>query len=219
MPFTIDDFLGIFGAYNSAVFPAQIALTFAAYSAVYFVVRGTPCSARAVAVLLSALWIWSGLVYHIMFFSRINGLAYLFGSVFILQGLITFYYGWHRGRSTFESSAKIYGVTGALIVAYALLLYPLTGYIIGHAYPQTPTFGVPCPVAIFTFGIFLWSKERVPGYLLIIPFLWALVGVSAVINMGMIEDMGLPLTAVVTVMLWLRKAHQETVSQTVNSHS
>ena len=41
-------------------------------------------------------------------------------------------------------------------------------------------FGVtPCPVTIFTFGLFLLTVRRFSYWLLIIPFVWSLIGGSA----------------------------------------
>jgi hypothetical protein len=55
-------------------------------------------------------------------------------------------------------------------VVFALVLYPVIGYTFGHIYPSSPTFGLPCPTTIFTFGIFLWSDKRLPVAILVIPF-------------------------------------------------
>jgi Family of unknown function (DUF6064) len=40
------------------------------------------------------------------------------------------------------------------MMAWGIILYPLTGYMIGHRYPRVPLFGaMPCPTNIFTLGI------------------------------------------------------------------
>lgn len=60
-----------------------------------------------------------------------------------------------------------------------------------------PVFGVtPCPTTIFTFGLLLWTASRVPLYIIVIPFIWSLIGVSAAINLGIIEDYGLVVAGV-----------------------
>jgi hypothetical protein len=60
-----------------------------------------------------------------------------------------------------------------------------------------PVFGVtPCPVTIFTFGIFLWANSKIPLYLIVIPFLWSLIGISAAINFKIVEDYGLVVAGV-----------------------
>jgi hypothetical protein len=61
---------------------------------------------------------------------------------------------------------------------------------------MTPTFGVPCPTTIFTFGMLLWTKREIPLYIAIIPLLWSLVGLSAALSFGMKEDSGLVVAGV-----------------------
>lgn len=48
---------------------------------------------------------------------------------------------------------------------------PSLGVAIGHTYPAQPTFGLPCPTTIFTFGLLLWVRPPVPWSLLVIPVL------------------------------------------------
>ena len=61
-------------------------------------------------------------------------------------------------------------VVGGLFLLYALAIYPLLGWLSGHTYPRSPSFGLtPCPVTIFSVGLLLWTTGRVPKYLLVIP--------------------------------------------------
>jgi hypothetical protein len=65
-------------------------------------------------------------------------------------------------------------------------------------------FGVaPCPTTIFTFGILLWATKPVPGYLLVIPFLWSIVGMSAALNLQVPQDYGLVVAGVLGTTLIL----------------
>ncbi len=88
---------------------------------------------------------------------------------------------------------------------YALIIYPMLSYFNGHIFPASPTFGLPCPTTIFTFGILLWTSQRVPIFLLIIPFLWSLVGGSAAFLLGILEDTGLPIAGMLAVFLLVRR--------------
>jgi hypothetical protein len=72
-----------------------------------------------------------------------------------------------------------------------------------------PVFGVtPCPVTIFTFGLLLWTERPVPRLLLVIPFLWSLVGVSAAISLDRGEDLGLVVAALLGTALLLWRNHR-----------
>jgi hypothetical protein len=68
---------------------------------------------------------------------------------------------------------------------------PAVGYALGRVYPESPTFGAPCPVVIFTFGLLMWADKKLPWYLLIIPVLWAFIATSAALTFGVKEDFGL----------------------------
>jgi hypothetical protein len=91
-------------------------------------------------------------------------------------------------------------------VVYALAVYPLIGYLSGHRYPATPTFGAPCPTTIFTFGLLLWISERVPWRVAIIPAAWALIGTFAAVRLSVPQDYGLLVAAVATVALLARRS-------------
>lgn len=57
--------------------------------------------------------------------------------------------------------------TGWALLAYASIVYPLLGQLLGHGYPAMPMFGItPCPVTIFTFALCLLTTEPVPRRLL-----------------------------------------------------
>jgi hypothetical protein len=94
------------------------------------------------------------------------------------------------------------------LILYALVAYPLLGVLLGHHYPATPTFGAPCPTTIFTFGVLLWCQRRVPAWLLIIPGLWALIGLSAAISLGVPEDVGLFVAGAVAIPMLVRRGRR-----------
>src|SRR5688500_2245046 len=97
-----------------------------------------------------------GIVYHALYFSRVNPAAWLFAGVFLLQSALLLHAAVSRGGLSFRTRADLPGIAGAVLAAYALVAYPLIGYASGQRYPETPTFGLPCPTVIFTFGVLLW---------------------------------------------------------------
>lgn len=207
LPFSTEQFLGVFAAYNGAVWPMQAVLTTAALFAAVVALRGRR-SPRLVVAILASLWAWSGIAYHLFFFSPINGVAVVFGALFLIQaGLF--------GKAAIDGSfvpwftTSVKGWTGAVLMAYALIGYPIASLLAGHHYPAAPTFGVPCPLTIFTLGMLLWSEPPVRWTLAAIPLAWAVVGSTAAFSLGMREDLGLTVAAVVTALLLLprRRAH------------
>ena len=197
LPFTVDQFLSIFEQYNQSVWPMQILLNLLGLAAIVLAVRRYDYSDKVISAILAFLWVWIGLVYHIAFFASINPAAYVFGLLNIVQGGLFLFYGVARPKLTFGYRGNLYGVVGLLLVIYALLIYPTLGYTFGHAYPKAPTFGIPCPTSIFTFGLLLWTQPGLPKPVLIIPFLWSLLGFTAALKLGILEDIGLLVAGVV----------------------
>jgi hypothetical protein len=140
---------------------------------------------------------WTGVVYHLMYFRTINSAALMFGAAFVIEGALIIWFGVLRSRLRFEPGRNSATAIGLLFVVYAIVVYPLIGYALGHRYPSTPTFGVPCPTTIFTFGLLLLTPAPRLRFMAVIPAAWALLGFIAAIQLGMWEDLGLVLAAIV----------------------
>src|SRR5437762_10414019 len=145
LPFTVEQFIQVFRDYNWSVFPLQVLFNLLAVVAIVFSVKKIATADRIVNSILSFFWFWMGIVYHLIFFAAINKAAYLFAALFIAQGLLLFYYGVIRGSLTYKFKRDGSGLTGAALTAFAIIVYPALGYLSGHTYPASPTFGVPCP--------------------------------------------------------------------------
>jgi hypothetical protein len=196
LPFTTDEFLGVFERYNEAIWPLHVVAYALGLVAVALAIRPRPHSSRVVAAILGAFWLWMGLVYHLVFFRQINPAAMLFGLAFVLQGLLWLWAGVVHPRLSFRAGRDLPSLVSGAFVLYAMVVYPIIGALLGHGYPQSPSFGVaPCPTTIFTFGLLLWTDRPVPRPLLVIPLLWSLLGVSAAISLGIREDLGLVVAA------------------------
>jgi hypothetical protein len=205
LPFTPEQFFNVFTQYNLAVWPMQVVIYAWAIAALYFALKETNYSARAISTVLAFLWLWIGLVYHLIYFSSINPAAYLVGGLFILQGILFFISGVWWNKISFKPHLNLYSIIGSVFILYGLLIYPVLGYFLGHVYPQAPTFGLPCPTTIFTFGLLLWTDRKVSQYLLIIPLFWSLLGFSAAVQLGVLEDWMLLITGLAaTAMIWYK---------------
>lgn len=203
LPFTTEQFLSVFEQYNKAVWPAQILLNLLGVGAVVLAVKRFDWSNRVVAAILAFFWVWIGLAYHFVFFTTINPAAYVFAVLNVLQGVVFLTFGVFSPRLSFGLRKDIYGIVGALFVLYAVILYPALGYSLGHVYPKAPTFGLPCPTTIFTFGLLLWTDMKFPRTVLIIPLLWSIIGFSAAVSLVILEDIGLLVAGIVGVGLIL----------------
>jgi hypothetical protein len=86
------------------------------------------------------------------------------------------------------------------------------GYFLGHVYPHSPTFGAPCPTVIFTFGLLLWTDKKLPKYLLGIPLLWSLLGISAAVQWGVLEDVMLLISGLAATAMIVYRDKTESVT-------
>lgn len=196
LPFSAEQFMGVFERYNLAVWPAQLLFYAAAAGVLVLVARPHGHAGRWISAVLALFWAWMGVVYHWAFFARINPAAFLFAALFLLQAALFVAAGVLRPGLSFRARGGPRGIVGAALVGYALLGYPLVGHAVGQVYPAAPTFGLPCPTTIFTFGVLLLADGRVPLRLLVIPVLWSLVGTVGAFSLGVPEDYGLPVAAV-----------------------
>ncbi|WP_291865301.1 DUF6064 family protein [Bradyrhizobium sp.] len=189
LPFTQEQFLALFVGYNRAIWPVQFGmyqLGGLAVALLFWKPRGAD---RVIAGILASMWLWTGIAYHALFFSEINKAAYLFAALFVIQGSYLIYAGVYCGRIQFGLRSGSASWVGTALIAYAAIVYPLISMVRGHPYPAMPVFGVtPCPVTIFTFGMLLLAVPPLSRSLLVIPFIWSLIGGSAAILLGIPQD-------------------------------
>jgi Family of unknown function (DUF6064) len=189
LPFTLEQFLNVFATYNKAIWPAQIAAYVLGAIAVAALLEPGRASDRVVSAVLGLMWLCTGVLYHGIFFSSINKAAFAFGVLFVVEGAALLYAGIVRDGLRFASNYDFRAVIGVGFILYASLVYPLIGIATGHPWPVLPMFGVaPCPVTIFTFGLFLMTTRHFSYWLLVIPFVWSLIGGSAAILLDVRQD-------------------------------
>jgi len=191
LPFSVDQFFAVIRQYNESVWPAQVLLQLIGFAAIGVLLWKRPWSSVAISGMLAFLWAWMGLVYHLTFFTSINPLAYVFGGLSLVGAAVFVWLGIVRRELDFAPRRNARGVIGAVFVTFALLIYPAWSSFAGHAYPNLPTFGLPCPTTIFTIGMLamaLGSKVRIA---LVLPILWSLVGGQAAFLLDVPPDLGL----------------------------
>ena len=209
-----EDFFNALVAYNEAVLPVTVVAFLVGVAAVGLAARPGRSSGRLIAVMLGGLWLWAGVVFLVLFFGptdvellgvTLPGVWYVSGVVFAAQGVLLLVYGVVRPSLSFRLTRSLYGVVGAVLVVYALILYPLVGVVTGFSFPRYPVFGAPCPVVIFTWGFLLWADQKVPVPVALIPVLWAVMGLLPVLALGVWADVGLILAGVIGVPLLVRR--------------
>ena len=199
-PFTREDFFRVFVEYNQSVWPMQVGWVVVALGAVWMALKSFRAHQLVIGSILGVLWIWMGLVYHIIFFSTINPVARVFGALVILQGIGFIWVIAIQKRVQFHFQQGWRGYAGVLALLYALLIYPLLNILFGHPYPANPTFGLPCPTTIFTLGLLMLASSNVPWWLMVIPLGWCVIGTSAALMFGVWEDLGLVATGLLFIL-------------------
>lgn len=204
LPFSEEQFFEVFAAYNQAVWPAPVVLTILALGGAALVWRRPHAATPWVTAFLAGLWTWTGVAYHLPHFTEVNPAARVFGTLFVIQGVLFLWWGPVRGDLRFIRPAGARGAAAAVVLGYSLLGYPLLGVLAGHGWTTGPTFGAPCPVVIYTFGLLLLLRLP-PLWLLAIPVFWALVGSSAVVAFQVWQDAGLLVSAVLAMGILVRE--------------
>ena len=202
MPFTLEQFLDVFVAYNAAIWPAQIAALCLGLITVGLVFLKPLQATRSIFTILAILWLVNAIGYHAFFFSRINPAAWLFAGAFLLQAMVFAAAAARPKIVSFQIHRDLRTACGLAAIGYALLIYPLFGQWAGHGFMGGPMFGVaPCPTTIFTIGILLLARGRSVLALSVIPILWSLIGLAAAVQLGIPEDLGLPLAGFVLAVI------------------
>ena len=193
LPFSHEQFLDVFGAYNTRlwVVGGLMWVASAAMAWAWFQGRATR---RALFVLLAVQWAWSGIAYHWLFFRAINPAATVFAALFVAEALLLGWAAALRSARTGVPPSPVRRLVAAAFVMYALA-YPFLGFALGLRYPRMPVFAVPCPTTLLTTGFLV--AEGAPRSVMVLPMAWAVIGGSASLLLGIPADVGLVAAAVV----------------------
>lgn len=195
-PFTVAEFYGVFSAYNTAVWPAQLPLIALGVLAIVLLVRQRSYSNVGISAILAALWTWQALAYHLAFFTVINPLAYGFAVLFMGGAAIFFWQGVIRRQLIFKSTVGWRARAGWGLIIFAWFVYPAWTYLAGHRYPAFPTFGLPCSTTLFTIGLLAFLVKLYPRSVFVVPVLWCFVGTQAAFLFDVQADLGLVVAGV-----------------------
>lgn len=201
-PFSFDQFHQVIADYNTIVFPVQVLWLLMGIGALLFIHTSSKGTNRYISFFLGILWLWNGLAYHFMHFAAINNAAWIFGAVFILQGLFFLFESFIKRRISYRFTRNPRNYTGYFLIIFGLILYPLIGMGLGIGFGNTISLGLPCPSTILTFGFLMIAGRSLPRYLLIIPTLWAIIGTSAAFYFGVYHDIMLIIAALIAD-IWL----------------
>lgn len=211
-----EEFFTLIELYNVRVWPVHFVTFLLGVSAVILTLKRAVYSDRIISAILAFLWLWSGVVFFMVFFGDMTltflgftppGFAYVSGALFIIQSILFLYFGVIRGSLGYGSEGGPFATVGLVAIVYAMVVYPIIGYITGHTLPGYPLFGsAPCPVTIFTVGMLMLATRRLPHVVPIIPLIWGLMGIVAVVVFTVWADVGLFAAGILAVVILKRNA-------------
>lgn len=202
-----DDFYNTLQTYNETVLPITIITYLLGIIAIYLALKKSSSSSKMISAVLSFLWIWSGIVFFIIFYGPMEieflgqtmpGVWYIGGVLFVIQGVLFLIFGVTRNSLSFKIAGDENSVVGVIIVTYAMIIYPIIGFLTGLSYPKYPVFGTgPCPLTIFTLGFLQWTDRKMPIATAIIPFIWSLMGIMPILALDVWADVGEMLSGII----------------------
>jgi hypothetical protein len=201
----VQQFFAMFTQANTAVWPVDLVWYAAAITAVLLAVTAIRGSSRLIAGFLAAYYVWLAIVFFGIYYAPLNDHSHAYAVMFALGGVLFLLAGVIRQDLEFQPRWDALGIIGGVFMGYALA-YPVIDALTGHVFPAAPVFGVaPCPSAIFTVGLLLWTRRGMPMYVLVVPFIWLMTQVPAdALAMGVVADVArVPVGAVAsTLLVW-----------------
>jgi hypothetical protein len=211
LPFTREQFLDLFGAFNTTFWPVLALLWVGTAGVVLALVRRPASATRWMIGLLVLQWAWSGIAYHLVYFRRINPAAIAFAAMFVAEAVLLGWFAMKPAAAVVTRTTSGWAHIGTLLLVYALA-YPAIALVGGHAYPRLPLFGVPCPTVLLTIGVLLHVPARGARAVALIPLAWAVIGGSAAFLLGMHADLMLIVAGVALAVHHLRSVWERRAS-------
>jgi len=196
LPYTAEILFSSLAQYNAALWPLPAAALVLALGAILLALRPMPGGDRIIAAILAAGWLGTGIGYHLLFFSRLDFAAPLYGALFVVEGVL-WLWGASRGGFGFRLDRNALGWAG-LLVALLALAWPLVDLLSGYPWRAGRIAGLaPAPTVLLTFGILLLATGRPRLHLAVIPLLWTLGAGAAGWILWIPQDLALPLFGLV----------------------
>jgi multidrug transporter EmrE-like cation transporter len=193
--FSARTYYRLFEIYNEAIRPAQDVAVLLAIVIVVLLWRRSHGASRAIAGLLAAGWLWTGIAFLAKRYATINWSAAYFAWVFGIEAALLLLLGVARSDVFFERPADPRGRVG-LVLFFVAIAYPLLDPFLGRGWKGCQFFLLcPDPTAIGTLGLLLCARGRRVWPLMIVPVLWCLYTAIFLLAMKSPEWFVAPLAA------------------------
>ena len=190
----------LFALYNIELWPLQLFAVALGFALVLLWRRHSEKAGRIIAAILALCWLWAAWAYHWQRYANINWAANYYALAFALEALLLLWLGVVRRRFSMAQAGNVRERIGLLVLAFALLCFPLLGPIFGRSFAQAEIFGMaPDPTALATLGILLLCSARTLWWLFPIPAAWCLISGASLWAMESPDFMIAPLGALLAI--------------------
>lgn len=181
MLFEPDVYFRLLARYNFELLPTVGVALILAVGLLVLSVKPSTLGRRLIAAGLAVFWLWTGLVFHGLYCAAINWVAWGFGALFAVQGLVLAWTGVLRGHLEFGYPGGARGWAKLVLAISAIAGQPIFQWLSGAPVLQVPFAGTGAdPTVVFTTTLMAMTKHRVPRHVLILPALWlVLAGIQA----------------------------------------
>ena len=177
IPFSAEAFFSFLAQYNQMIWPLQVLAYLLAGAATFCALKPVRHSGRIIGAVLTVFWLWTGGVYHLQFFARINFWDLGFGLLFLFQGLVLAWRTVIRDRLEVPSSSAPARPIGLICLTTSLFLYPAAFLLAGQDLSEVAWVGVsPTGTLLFTLGMLCLCRPAQQKRLLVLPVLCCLAG-------------------------------------------
>ncbi|OQX90913.1 MAG: hypothetical protein B6D58_09220 [candidate division Zixibacteria bacterium 4484_95] len=206
---SVEAFYECFNVYNTTWFPVSIISWLALIICTYFLfTRPSDKINVLMKICLAFIFIWNGAVFFFMYMKN----SAIPGGIPMLAAGILFTVDIFRDKIRFQlPEEKCHKYFVLSLTVWALVLYTLVGWLIGHPYPKGPLPVAPCPMTIFTIALLstsmiTLSKDRIPFTLLFILLLWwaFFAGFGAPLFFGFYVDLTLLMAGIYGLVMLIR---------------
>lgn len=215
LPYTAEVLFALFDEYNQAIRPLQGVALFLTAGVLMLALRSRENRSRLIIVILAAGWLWTGTVYHLVYFRELNFAAPGYGMVFILQGMLLFWAGVYRNRVSIRFQRKPASYAGMAILILSAFILPVIDWHQGLSWTDA-RFALLAPGATagLTLGLLMMADRRPPLWIAAIPVLWTIIVGAHAAVLGIYQDIAL--TAAGLVALFWLVAHARALLEQVD---
>ena len=122
LPFTTEQFFNVIEKYNLTMFPLQLIILLLGIICIFLLHSKLSAKDKLIGIYIGILWIWIGVAYHLVYFTVINKAAFLFGGIFILEGIFILFSTFGKNRFIFAFTLQAKDYLGYFFIT--LLLKP-----------------------------------------------------------------------------------------------